>query len=158
MDLILWRHADAEDGIHDSERKLTPKGIKQAARMAKWLRARTPDTAVVLVSPAKRAQQTARALTANFKTVAELGLAASAEGVLRAAGWLAKCVSLGSHLTMRRRSSTALFKLLGDPTRLVILERLARLPRTAGELARELPVSRSAVAQHLTILKQAGLK
>jgi DNA-binding transcriptional ArsR family regulator len=58
---------------------------------------------------------------------------------------------------MRRRSSTALFKLLGDPTRLVILERLARLPRTAGELARELPVSRSAVAQHLAVLKKAGL-
>ena len=87
MDLILWRHADAEDGIPDSERKLTAKGVKQAARMAKWLRARIPDTAVVLVSPAKRAQQTAQALTADFKTVEELGLAASAEGVLRAAGW-----------------------------------------------------------------------
>ena len=87
MDLILWRHAEAEDGIHDSERKLTAKGEKQAARMAKWLRARIPDAAVILVSPAKRAQQTAHALTADFKTVAEIGLAASAEGVLRAAGW-----------------------------------------------------------------------
>src|SRR5258707_6014273 len=87
MDLILWRHADAEDGIHDSERKLTAKGIKQSARMAKWLRARVPDTTVVLVSPAKRAQQTAQALTADFKTLTELGLAASAEGILRAAGW-----------------------------------------------------------------------
>jgi phosphohistidine phosphatase len=87
MELILWRHADAEDGIHDSERKLTPKGIKQAARMAKWLRARVPPTAVILASPAKRAQQTAEAFTADFKTVPELGLAASAEGVLRAAGW-----------------------------------------------------------------------
>ena len=55
--------------------------------MAKWLRARIPDSAIVLVSPAKRAQQTAQALTPDFKTVAELGLAASAEGVLRAAGW-----------------------------------------------------------------------
>ena len=87
MDLILWRHADAEDGIPDAERKLTAKGLKQAARMAKWLRARIPDSAVVLASPAKRAQQTAQALTPDFKTVAELGLAASAEGVLRAAGW-----------------------------------------------------------------------
>ncbi len=42
MELILWRHAEAEDGTHDSERKLTAKGIKQAARMAKWLRARVP--------------------------------------------------------------------------------------------------------------------
>ena len=87
MELILWRHADAEDGIPDAERKLTAKGLKQAARMAKWLRARIPDSAVVLASPAKRAQQTAQALTPDFKTVAELGLAASAEGVLRAAGW-----------------------------------------------------------------------
>ena len=87
MDLILWRHAEAEDGIHDSERKLTAKGEKQAARMAKWLRARIPGSAVVLVSPARRAQQTAHALTADFKTVTDIGLAASAEGVLRAAGW-----------------------------------------------------------------------
>src|SRR4051812_1463990 len=87
MDLILWRHADAENGIHDSERKLTAKGIKQAARMAKWLRARLPANAVILASPAKRAQQTAEALTAEFKTIPELGLAASADGVLGAAGW-----------------------------------------------------------------------
>jgi len=87
LDLILWRHAEAEDGIHDSERKLTAKGEKQAARMAKWLRARIPGSAVVLVSPARRAQQTAHALTADFKTVTDIGLAASAEGVLRAAGW-----------------------------------------------------------------------
>jgi phosphohistidine phosphatase len=87
MDLILWRHADAEDGVPDSERKLTSKGVKQAARMAKWLRARIPDTAVVLASPAKRTQQTAQAMIADLKTVEELGLGASAEGVLRAAGW-----------------------------------------------------------------------
>ena len=87
MDLILWRHADAENGIHDSERELTAKGVKQAARMAKWLRARLPANAVILASPAKRAQQTAAALSADFKTIADLGLAASAEGVLRAAGW-----------------------------------------------------------------------
>jgi phosphohistidine phosphatase len=87
MDLILWRHADAENGIHDSERKLTAKGIKQAARMAKWLRARLPANAVILASPAKRAQQTAEALSGEFKTIPELGLAASADGVLGAAGW-----------------------------------------------------------------------
>ena len=87
MDLILWRHAEAEDGIHDRERTLTAKGVKQAARMAKWLRARLPDGAAILVSPAKRAQQTARELAADFKTVPEIGLAASAEGLLRAAGW-----------------------------------------------------------------------
>jgi phosphohistidine phosphatase len=89
MDLILWRHADAEEGINipDAERKLTAKGIKQAARMAKWLRPRLPEDAAVLASPAKRAQQTARALTPDFKTVTEIGTSASAEGVLRACGW-----------------------------------------------------------------------
>ena len=88
MDLILWRHADAEDGIiPDGERKLTAKGVKQAARMAKWLRPRLPEDAVVLASPAKRAQQTARALTPDFKIVEEIGTSASAEGLLRACGW-----------------------------------------------------------------------
>ena len=87
MELILWRHAEAEDGLNDSERKLTAKGLKQAARVAKWLRARIPDDAVILVSPARRAQQTAQALSDDFKTEPDIGLAASAEGVLRAAGW-----------------------------------------------------------------------
>jgi phosphohistidine phosphatase len=87
VDLILWRHAEAEDGFVDTERKLTAKGEKQAARVAKWLRARIPPDAIVLVSPAKRAQQTAHALTDDFKTVTEIGLAASAQSVLGAAGW-----------------------------------------------------------------------
>jgi DNA-binding transcriptional ArsR family regulator len=46
---------------------------------------------------------------------------------------------------------------LGDPTRRAIFERLATRPRAVGELARELPVSRPAVSQHLKVLKQAGL-
>jgi DNA-binding transcriptional ArsR family regulator len=46
---------------------------------------------------------------------------------------------------------------LGDPTRRVILERLAERPRAVGELASGLPVSRPAVSQHLKVLKRAGL-
>jgi DNA-binding transcriptional ArsR family regulator len=46
---------------------------------------------------------------------------------------------------------------LGDPTRRAIFERLAAGPRAVGELARELPVSRPAVSQHLKVLKAAGL-
>jgi phosphohistidine phosphatase len=87
MELILWRHADAEDGAHDIERKLTAKGVKQAVRMAKWLHARIPEDAVILVSPAKRAQQTAHALNPDFKTVKEIGTSATPEDILRAAGW-----------------------------------------------------------------------
>jgi DNA-binding transcriptional ArsR family regulator len=46
---------------------------------------------------------------------------------------------------------------LGDPTRRAIVEQLARCPSAVGDLARELPVSRPAVSQHLRVLKQAGL-
>jgi DNA-binding transcriptional ArsR family regulator len=46
---------------------------------------------------------------------------------------------------------------LGDPTRRAIFERLADRPRAVGDLARELPVSRPAVSQHLRVLKDAGL-
>ena len=46
---------------------------------------------------------------------------------------------------------------LGDPTRRTILARLAERPRPVGQLARELPVSRPAVSQHLRVLKEAGL-
>jgi phosphohistidine phosphatase len=87
MDLILWRHAEAEDGFPDSERTLTPKGHRQAARIAKWLRKRLPEGTRVLVSPAERAQQTAGALTTSFETVDEIAPGASASAVLKAAGW-----------------------------------------------------------------------
>ena len=46
---------------------------------------------------------------------------------------------------------------LGDPTRRAIFERLAGGPRSVGELARGLPISRPAVSQHLKVLKDAGL-
>ena len=49
------------------------------------------------------------------------------------------------------------FDALGDPTRRAIFERLARGPTAVGQLARELPVSRPAVSQHLRELKRAGL-
>jgi DNA-binding transcriptional ArsR family regulator len=46
---------------------------------------------------------------------------------------------------------------LADPTRREIFERVADRPLAVGELARELPVSRPAVSQHLKVLKEAGL-
>jgi DNA-binding transcriptional ArsR family regulator len=46
---------------------------------------------------------------------------------------------------------------LGDPTRRALFERLADGPQSVGELAREFPVSRPAVSQHLRVLKDAGL-
>jgi phosphohistidine phosphatase len=55
--------------------------------MAGWLEKRLPKDARVLVSPARRAQQTARALTRDFETRRELGTDADARAVLKAAGW-----------------------------------------------------------------------
>jgi DNA-binding transcriptional ArsR family regulator len=52
---------------------------------------------------------------------------------------------------------TAMLSALADPTRRAIFERLAESPSAVGELARELPVSRPAVSQHLKVLKSAGL-
>jgi DNA-binding transcriptional ArsR family regulator len=46
---------------------------------------------------------------------------------------------------------------LADHTRRAILERLGERPRTVGELADELPISRPAVSQHLKVLKEIGL-
>ncbi|MBZ0092594.1 MAG: histidine phosphatase family protein [Sulfuricellaceae bacterium] len=87
MDLILWRHADAEDGFPDRGRKLTAKGEKQAAQMAAWLRQRLPKDARVISSPARRAQQTAQALTGNFETLADVDVGVDAVLLLNAVGW-----------------------------------------------------------------------
>ena len=87
MDLILWRHCEAEPGEPDLGRRLTSKGLKQAERMAQWLDSHLPDTCRVLVSPADRAQQTAVALQRKFRTVPELAPGASVAAVLAAANW-----------------------------------------------------------------------
>lgn len=87
MELILWRHAEAEDGIPDSARRLTEKGEKQAERMAAFLRPRLPQDTRILVSPAKRTQQTALALTKHFITEPGVGPGASPEAIVQAAGW-----------------------------------------------------------------------
>ena len=87
MDLILWRHAEAEDGVPDSARRLTAKGQRQAERMAKWLARRLPGRPEMIVSPARRARETARALTRRFGTNRAVAVGAAARTVLKAAGW-----------------------------------------------------------------------
>lgn len=87
MDLILWRHADAEDGAVDMARELTVKGRKQAVAVGGWLDARLPKDALILVSPAKRAQQTAAGLGRKFTTVAAIEPGADAADVMHAVGW-----------------------------------------------------------------------
>jgi phosphohistidine phosphatase len=87
MDLILWRHCEAEPGEPDLGRRLTTKGQKQAERMAQFLERHLPDTCRILVSPADRAQQTALALQRKFRTAPELAPGASDAAVLSAASW-----------------------------------------------------------------------
>jgi DNA-binding transcriptional ArsR family regulator len=58
---------------------------------------------------------------------------------------------------MRQHPALPLFRILGVPLRVVIFQRLVRKPATAGELARELPVTRAAVVQHLTVLRKMRL-
>ncbi|MEK8087247.1 histidine phosphatase family protein [Aquabacterium sp. A3] len=109
MDLILWRHAQAEalplsdeltrqaqagesvtiqiDWQADLARVLTAKGQRQAERMAVWLNARLPEGTRVLVSPAQRTQQTALALGRSYKTVASIHPQASVDDLLAAARW-----------------------------------------------------------------------
>jgi phosphohistidine phosphatase len=90
MDLILWRHAEAEeasDGGDDLARVLTSRGEKQAARMAAWLDRQLPEGLRVLASPARRTEQTANALGRKFKMRAELLPGGSVEDLLELAQW-----------------------------------------------------------------------
>lgn len=94
MDLILWRHAEAEDLLEndpettsDLERKLTPRGEKQAVRMAEWLDRQLPGSARMLVSPARRCEQTAMALGRKFKIRTELAPGATSAQLLELVQW-----------------------------------------------------------------------
>ncbi|PQV51915.1 phosphohistidine phosphatase SixA [Paraburkholderia sp. BL21I4N1] len=88
MDLILWRHAEAEEfAASDLARALTTRGRKQAQNVAKWLRTRLPDDALVLASPATRTIQTAETLSDQYRVVRKLAPNSSADDVLDAAGW-----------------------------------------------------------------------
>jgi len=87
MDLILWRHADAADGQPDAARPLTARGRKQARAMAQWLQPRLPGDLRILVSPALRAQETARALPRAFETHESIAVNQAASAILAASGW-----------------------------------------------------------------------
>jgi phosphohistidine phosphatase len=87
MDLILWRHADAQDGEVDMARALTAKGGKQALQMAAWLQPRLPKNTRILVSPALRALQTADALALEYEVIANIAPGAAGVEILSAAGW-----------------------------------------------------------------------
>ncbi len=87
MDLILWRHAEAEDSFPDQDRELTARGRHQAQRVAHWLNSTLHPPYRVIVSPAVRTQSTAAALTPDFETSRLVGVGASPDQILKAAHW-----------------------------------------------------------------------
>lgn len=117
MDLILWRHADAAEGSPDHERQLTDKGRAQAKRMAQWLNQHLPDDTVVLVSPAVRAQQTARALKRTLTTCNALDTDADCVSALKAIGGTGAgkaILAVGHQPTLGRIASRLLTGVEGD--------------------------------------------
>ncbi len=87
MDLLLWRHAEAEEGEDDLARPLTERGRRQAKAMAAWIRAHQPKGLRILVSPAARARQTATALQLPFEIEGRIAPEACASDLIAASGW-----------------------------------------------------------------------
>ena len=90
MDLILWRHAEAEEAAADQDdltRALTPRGEKQAARTAAWLDRQLPEGTRVISSPALRCEQTVLALGRKYKLRDELLPTSTPEALLSVAQW-----------------------------------------------------------------------
>jgi phosphohistidine phosphatase len=90
MDLILWRHAEAEDiadSTSDRKRRLTPRGEKHAKKMAHWLQQNLPHKHRILVSPTDRTQQTANALELPYDIEKKVGVDGTVADALAAANW-----------------------------------------------------------------------
>lgn len=87
MDLLLWRHADAEYGPPDELRQLSAKGLRQAEKMGRWLRRHAPNDLRILVSPTMRTRQTALAFRDDVTLCEAIGPSAGAADLLAAAGW-----------------------------------------------------------------------
>ena len=95
MDLILWRHAEAEDlpdelqqqVAADMARSLTARGEKQAMRMAAWLDRQLPEGARIFVSPARRCEQTVLALGRKYRLRPELAPDSTVAQLLEMVQW-----------------------------------------------------------------------
>ena len=97
MDLVLWRHAEAEDVHHqrsDDERELTAKGRKQAQKIAAWLQPQLPKETRIVVSPAARTIQTVESLNRIFETSELVSTRGSLSDHLAAARWPADHTAL----------------------------------------------------------------
>lgn len=95
MDLILWRHAEAQElpaalslsRNADLQRSLTRRGHRQAKASAEWLRGRLPADARIVCSPALRTRETVAALTEDSEILAALAPGNNARTALDAIGW-----------------------------------------------------------------------
>jgi phosphohistidine phosphatase len=90
MELIFWRHAEAEDeqeGLPDLERALTRRGVEQAARVAAWLEPLLPQDTRILCSPALRCEQTVLPLGRKYEVREDLQPGAIPDALLDAAQW-----------------------------------------------------------------------
>ena len=87
MELILWRHAEAETSEPDLQRALSPKGQKQARKMAEWLDTQLPEGCKIFVSPALRTIQTVEPLGRKYKIAQKLAPGAGPLDILRAVNW-----------------------------------------------------------------------
>ena len=105
MDLLLWRHAEAVEGIPDLTRELTERGQRQAQKVAGWLDKHKPKRLKVLSSPAMRTRQTASAFTDEFEIITALGIEASVADLIAASGWphsSGACMIVGHQPTLGR--------------------------------------------------------
>ncbi|CAN5119731.1 phosphohistidine phosphatase SixA [soil metagenome] len=87
MELILWRHAEAEPGEPDDGRLLTSKGHKQAVKVGAWLDHNLPTSCKILSSPTRRTVQTAEALGRRFKIVPALATETDPRKLLALTNW-----------------------------------------------------------------------
>jgi phosphohistidine phosphatase len=87
MELILWRHAEAAPGEPDSVRPLTDHGRAQAQAMARWLEPRLPPELRIIVSPARRAQETALTLGRSVETIEAVAPGCDVASLLRVVDW-----------------------------------------------------------------------
>jgi phosphohistidine phosphatase len=88
MDLILLRHAQAEDGIPDAARQLTRRGERDAMLIANWIIRRLPERNVrILSSPTRRTRQTADAFGRRYELSDRIGPPASVEDVIDLLDW-----------------------------------------------------------------------
>ncbi len=86
MNLLLWRHAEAEDGIPDLARRLTIKGQQQARKVGGWIDRHFPQEGRILVSPALRTRQTADALGRDYQIEKTIAPGADVSNILSVAG------------------------------------------------------------------------